>query len=73
LRCLRGKEHFSYQKRLRKLRLFSLEKRRLMAKLINVYKYFKGRCKEDRDSSFWWCPATGEQEVRTNQKAEGFV
>lgn len=40
-------EHLSYQKRLRKLGLFRLEKRRLRGDHIRVYKQLKGECKDE--------------------------
>lgn len=54
-----------YEKRVRELGLFRLEKERQRGHLITVCKYLKGRCKEDRNRLFWCCPVTGQEGMGT--------
>jgi len=53
-KMIRGLEHLSYEERLRKLGLFSLEKRRLWGDLIAVFHHLKGVYKQEGERLFTW-------------------
>ncbi|KAK4832999.1 hypothetical protein QYF61_027023 [Mycteria americana] len=52
MKTTKGLESASYVERLRELRLFSLQKRRVRGIFSMYIKYLKGRCKEDRARLF---------------------
>ena len=54
MKMIRGLEHPSYVERLRKLSLFSLEKRRLWGDLIAAFQYFRGAYKQEKHQLFIW-------------------
>ena len=53
-KMIRGLEHLSYEERLRKLGLFSLEKRRLWGDLVAVFHHLKGVYKQEGERLFTW-------------------
>jgi len=60
-RMLPGMEGRSYEERLRDLRLFSLERRRLRSDLIEAYKMIRGLDRVDSESIFPRMVKTGTQ------------
>lgn len=56
-KIMKGLERLSYDERLKELKLYSLEKRKLregrwLGDLISIWKYPKEECKEDRTKLF---------------------
>ena len=51
-KIIQGLEYLSYEERLRELRLFSLEKRRLRGDLLAVFQHLKGAYRKDRENIF---------------------
>ena len=56
---IKGLEHLSYEEKLSKLGLFSLEKIRLRGDLINVFKYLK--CGSQRDMANLFSVVCGDR------------
>ncbi|GAB0190949.1 hypothetical protein GRJ2_001560200 [Grus japonensis] len=52
MKMIRGLEHLFYEDRLRELRLFNLEKRRLWGDLITAFQYLKGPYKKAGEGLF---------------------
>ena len=53
-KMIRGLEYLSCEERLRKLGMFSLEKRRLQGELTAAFQYLKGSYKKDGEQLFTW-------------------
>ena len=69
-KIMKGLQHLSYEERLRELRLFSLDKRRLRENLVNIYKYLKGRCKDDGARLFSVVPSGKRQLAQTGTRED---
>ena len=63
-KMIRGLEHLSYEGRVRKLGLFSLEKRRLRGDHIVAFQHLRGSYRQERNRLF-----TLSDEDRTRQNS----
>ena len=51
---IKGLEHLTYEEKLKELRLFSLEKKRLWGDLTGAFQYLKEAYKQEGDQLFTW-------------------
>lgn len=65
---IKGLEYPSYEKRLRVLQLFSLERRHTRGNFINGYKSLKEGCKEENNGLFSVAPSDGKRANRYKEK-----
>ncbi|TRZ20424.1 hypothetical protein HGM15179_006695 [Zosterops borbonicus] len=56
---IKRKEHLSYEEKLRELGLFSLKKRQLRGKLINIHQYLQEGCQQDAARLWSVMPSNG--------------
>jgi len=64
---IQGLEHLCCEERLRELRLFSLEKRRLRGNLIVAFQYLKGPARKLERDFFQGSDRTGGQWLQTER------
>ena len=64
---IQGMEHLSYENRLRKLRLFNLEKRRLQGDLRAACQYLKGSVRKKGTDSLAQSVVTGQGEMASKR------
>jgi len=65
-KMITGLEHLSYEKRLRELGLFILEKRRLWGNPIVAFQYLRGAYKQEEDGLFTWFHSDKTREMALN-------